>query len=265
MKIYISADIEGITGVTSWDETDMDKPAYAVARQQMTDEVAAACQGALQAGASEVWVKDAHDSGRNILAADLPNQTRLLRSWSGHPYDMVEGLDESFNALMLIGYHSRAGSGASPLAHTMSGAITYVKINDRFASEFLFAAYTAAMLKVPLVFVSGDQGLCDEISQFHPHIQTLAVKFGAGEATNSIHPAVAVNRIRDEVAKALKADLSRCLVPLPEHFRLEYRYRQHARAYRASFYPGANKLDDHTILFESDNYFEILRYMLFAS
>jgi len=265
MKFYISADIEGITGVTSWDETDIDKPAYAIAQKQMTAEVAAACQGALQAGASEILVKDAHSTGRNILAGDIPHEARLIRSWSGHPFGMVEELDETFQALALIGYHSRAGSGASPLAHTMSGAITYAKINDRFASEFLFAAYTAALVKVPLVFVSGDQGLCTEINQFHPHIHTLAVKSGIGESTNSLHPAVAVEQIRAEVTRALSGDLSRCLIPLPEHFRLELRYRQHARAYVASFYPGAKQLDDHTILFESDSYFEILRYMLFAS
>jgi len=265
MKLYISADIEGITGVTSWEETDADKPAYEVARKQMTAEVAAACQGARQAGVTETWVKDAHDTGRNILAADLPLETRLIRSWSGHPFEMVQELDETFQALILIGYHSRAGSGASPLAHTMSGAITYVKINDRYAPEFLFCAYTAAMLKVPLVFVSGDQGLCDEIAQFHPHIKTMAVKFGTGEATNSLHPAVAVERIRIGVVHALAGDLSQCLVPLPDHFRLELRYRQHARAYRASFYPGAKQLDDHTIVYENDSFFEILRFMLFAS
>lgn len=265
MKLYISADIEGITGVTSWDETDLDKPAYTVARQQMTAEVTAACQGAIQAGVTETWVKDAHASGRNLIAADLPPETRLIRGWSGHPFGMVEELDESFQALILIGYHSRAGSGASPLAHTMSGAITYVKINDLFASEFLFVAYTAAMLKVPLVFVSGDQGLCEEIAQFHPHIQTVAVKSGIGDATLSLHPSVAVEQIRSGVVRALAGDLSRCLVPLPDHFRLELRYRQHTKAYKASFYPGAKQMDDTTILYENDSFFEILRFMLFAS
>jgi D-amino peptidase len=183
MKIYISADIEGITGVTHWDETDLNKPSCQPFRQQMTAEVAAACQGALQAGAKEIWVKDAHDTGRNISAADLPQQAKLLRGWSGHPFGMLESLDESFQALALIGYHSRASSGASPLAHTMSGSITYMKINDRFASEFLIAAYTAALVKVPLVLVSGDEGLCLEVFEFHPEIRTAVVKSGSGDGT----------------------------------------------------------------------------------
>lgn len=264
MKLYISADIEGITGVTHWDETDLDKEASALFRQQMTAEVAAACEGAIQAGAEEIWVKDAHGTGRNIFAADLPPDTRLIRGWSGHPFGMVEELDETFQALICIGYHSRAGAGTSPLAHTMSGAITYIQLNDRFASEFTFSAYTAALLKVPLVFVSGDQGLCDEIAQFHPNIQTVAVKSGIGEATISLHPAANVEQIRSGVARALAGDLSRCLIPLPEHFRLELRYRQHSKTYVASFYPGVKKKDDHTIQFESGSFFEILRFMLFA-
>lgn len=265
MKIYLSADIEGITGVTHWDETDMEKGASEEARKQMSAEVAAACRGAIQGGADEVWVKDAHWTGRNILAASLPQETRLIRGWSGHPFGMVEELDETFDALILIGYHSRAGSGASPLAHTMSGSLTYVKINERFASEFLFAAYTAAMLKVPLAFVSGDRGLCEEIARFHPHIQTMAVKWGTGDSTNSLHPEEAVEQIRSGVTRALESDLALCQVPLPEHFRLEIRYRQHANALRASFYPGAEKLDDHTVVYENDSFFEILRYMLFAT
>jgi len=79
MKIFISADIEGITGVTDWDETEL-KGYSAAACAQMTAEVAAACEGAIQAGASEVWVKDSHDTGRNINAAGLPEQARLERA-----------------------------------------------------------------------------------------------------------------------------------------------------------------------------------------
>jgi D-amino peptidase len=265
MKIYLSADIEGITGVTNWDETDMEKSASDEARKQMTAEVAAACRGAIQGGADEVWVKDAHWTGRNILPASLPQETRLIRGWSGHPFGMVEELDETFDALVLIGYHSRAGSGASPLAHTMSGSLIYIKINEQYASEFLFAAYTAAMLKVPLAFVSGDRGLCEEITQFHPQIQTVAVKWGTGDGTNSLHLEEAVEQIRSGVTRALESDLSLCQVPLPGHFRLEIRYSQHAKAYHASFYPGAQKVDDHTIVYEHDSFFEILRYMSFAS
>src|SRR5512136_2281103 len=136
MKIYISADIEGVTGVTHWDETDLGKAESSLFREQMTAEVAAACEGALQAGATEIWVKDAHDSARNIIASRLPHEARLIRGWSGHPFIMVEELDATFQSLILVGYHSRMGSGGNPLSHTMSGNVTWLKINDQFASEF---------------------------------------------------------------------------------------------------------------------------------
>jgi D-amino peptidase len=265
MKIYISADIEGVTGVTHWDETDLSKDVNSIAREQMTAEVVAACQGALQAGATEILVRDAHDTGRNIIASRLPHEARLLRGWSGNPLLMMQELDDSYQAALLIGYHSRAGAGASPLEHTFSGKFVNVKLNDRYASEFLIAAYTAAYLKVPLVFVSGDQGLCDEIAGFSPVIRAVAVKEGVGDSTINIHPELAVARIRDGVENALQADLSRCLLPLPAAFWIDACYREHFKAYQYSFYPGASLKDPMTVHFESEDFFEILRFMLFVS
>ena len=85
MKVYISADMEGITGVTHWDEVDQHKPSYLKFQKQMSLEVAAACKGAKKGGATEIWVKDAHDSGRNILPEYLPGGVKLIGGWSGHP------------------------------------------------------------------------------------------------------------------------------------------------------------------------------------
>ena len=157
MKVYISADMEGITGVTHWDEVEHEKPsAYNQFQERMTEEVLAACNGAIDVGAKEIWVKDAHYSGRNILAEKLPANVRLIRGWSGHPYSMVQELDESFDALLMVGYHSMAGYGGNPLAHTMSSAkIDSIYINDQQASEFLLHGNIAAKLGVPLAFVSG--------------------------------------------------------------------------------------------------------------
>lgn len=265
MKIYISADIEGITGVTHWDETDLDKAEYASAREQMTAEVVAACEGALQAGATEVWVKDAHDSARNILASRLPHEAKLIRGWAPHPLMMVQELDETFQAAAFIGYHSRAGSNTSPLAHTMTGAYVRLAINGREASEFLVNAYAAAMLAVPLVFVSGDRGLCEEVRGFNPAIGTVAVKEGIGNSTVSIHPELGVARIREGMASALHGDLSKCRGTLPAHFAVDLQYRDHTKAYQHSFYPGAELKDPVTVHFEHERYFEVLRFLYFAA
>jgi D-amino peptidase len=151
MKIYISTDIEGVTGTTHWDETEKGKSDYSEFREQMTAEVSAACEGALRAGAIEVWIKDAHASARNIIASKLPTEAQLIRGWSGHPFVMVQELDESFNAMLLIGYHSAAGSSGSPLAHTISDQAAFIKINDDFASEFLLHAYAGQCAgRIPL-------------------------------------------------------------------------------------------------------------------
>ncbi len=264
MKFFISADIEGITGVTHWDETDLEKEGFASAREQMTAEVVAACEGALQAGATEIWVKDAHDSARNILFSRLPHEARLIRGWSSHPLMMMQELDETFQAAALIGYHSRAGSNTSPLAHTNTGALMSVTINGQQASEFLICAYAASMLKVPLVFVSGDKGLCDEVTGVNPAIGTVAVKQGVGNSTINIHPELATARIRQGVANALQGDLSKCHLPLPDHFMVEIQYKDHTKAYTNSFYPGAELKDPKTIRFENDQFFEVLRLLTFV-
>jgi D-amino peptidase len=265
MKVFISADIEGITGVTHWDETDLGKADSANAREQMTAEVVAACEGALEAGATEIWIKDAHDSGRNIIASKLPQETRLIRGWAPHPLMMMQELDETFQAAALIGYHSRAGSNTSPLAHTMTGAIVRVTVNGRDASEFLLNTYTAAMLKVPIVFVSGDKGLCEEVAGLNPAIGIVAVKEGIGNSTVSIHPELSIGRIKEGMTKALKGDLSKYRVALPDHFSVDIQYKDHTKAYLYSFYPGAKLKDPVTVHFENENYFDVLRFIFFAA
>jgi D-amino peptidase len=177
---------------------------------------------------------------------------------------MVQNLDETFNALVMIGYHSRAGTGDNPLAHTITGRIARIKINDRFASEFLLHAYAAALVNVPVVLVSGDAGLCEEVKSFNPHILTVPVKQGAGNSTVSIHPHLAVEKIREGTQKALEGEFSKCKIDLPEHLVVEIMYKDHALAYHASFYPSASLKDPHTIQYETDDYFEVLRLMAFV-
>lgn len=265
MKVYISADIEGVSGVTHWDEADPQKEDYRAAREQMTAEVAAACEGALQAGATEIWVKDAHDGARNIIAAKLPKEVRLIRGWTGHPLAMVQELDKTFAAVMMVGYHSRAGAGTNPLAHTLTGKIAWITLNGRYASEFLLHAYAAAWLEIPVALVTGDKGLCAEVSQLNPRIATVAVKEGIGGATLNIHPELATQRIRQAAQEALAGDLAQFRIALPPHFVIVVSYRQPSQARTCGFYPGAQQKDDTTIQFASDDYFEVLRFLHFVA
>ncbi len=264
LKIYISADIEGTTGIAHWDEATKNKPDYAYYQKQMTAEVAAACEGAIEAGVSEIYVQDAHDSGRNLLQSKLPERVKLISEWSGHPYAMLQGLDKSFDAVMMTGYHSRAGSDGNPLAHTFSGQVAYMKINDRFASEFLINAYTAAHLGVPVVLVTGDASLCKDVTEFNTNIATVAVNEGAGGSVISIHPSLAIRRIEDAARDALSGDLGRYKMDLPEKFTVELSYRDYKRAYRASFYPGVELIEPQVTRFESNDYYEVLRMLMFT-
>jgi D-amino peptidase len=265
MKVFISADIEGIAGITHWDEAEKPHPTYQEFRERMTDEVVAACEGAIAAGAKEILVKDAHDSGRNIIAARLPDCARLIRGWSGHPFSMVQELDASFDALLFVGYHSKAGSDDNPLAHTLRLRIAHLAINGEIASEFQIYSYAAALVKVPGVFLSGDAGICADAQRINPGIVTVPVSRGIGPSTLSIAPALAMKEIRAGVTRALQGDRAACRLTLPKHFTLEIKYTTPIDAYRASWYPGAKHAAPRTVQFESDDYFEILRAIKFMA
>ena len=266
MKIYISADMEGVTGVTHWDEVEHNKPTFFNKFQDhMTKEVVAACEGALDAGAREIWVKDAHYSGRNILSDQLPKEVKLIRGWSGHPYSMVQELDSSFNALVMIGYHSMAGKGGNPLAHTMSSAkIDSIFVNDQPTSEFFLHGNIAAKHKVPLVFVAGDAGLCEEVKEVSPNTLCHATMVGVGDSTISIQPLESRKAIRNKVQESLSGDLDSCIWSHPKSFTLKIRFIKQQTAYRASHYPGAKLLDAKTVTYSNDNYDNIMRFILFT-
>jgi D-amino peptidase len=265
MKVYISADIEGITGVTHWDETETGSPGWTEACEQMTREVNAACEGALAAGATEILVNDAHDSARNIITAQLPREVKTIRGWSEHPQSMVQELDGSFHALLMIGYHSRAGSSGSPLAHTLVPRVAELRLNGQPAGEYHICALEAARQKVPVMFLAGDKAICEEAQLLQPSLSVVAVQEGVGDSTISIHPLLAVERIREGVQAALAAPPEKLLVELPSSFQVEIRYTTQKEAYKQSFYPGAELIDPHTIRFETDDYFEVLRLLIFVA
>ena len=265
MKIYISADIEGVCGSTHWDEADNDKRDYTEFQKQMTAEVAAACKGALAAGANEIVVQDAHGTGRNITAKELPDGVKLIRGWSGHPNAMVQELDKSFDALMFVGYHSHAGSGGNPLAHTMRGSyVDYLKINDNYASEFSLHALFAASMNVPSVFLAGDDALCEDVKKINKNITTVAVKEGKGDSTISLHPKEAIEKIWQGAESALQGDLTKCILSTYDEYNIELRFKKHQQAYNASFYPGCKLINEQTITFDTKDYFEVMRMMHFV-
>ena len=262
MKVYISADIEGVTGVTSWKETILGEEEHKKAAWQMTREVVSACEAALACGAEQIYVKDAHDSARNINGDELPDQVTLIRGWTCTPESMMAGIDESFDAVIFIGYHSGAGFDGNPLAHTMNGGNNFVKINERTAAEFDMNAYVAAHYGVPVVFISGDEQLCSHAKELVPEIETCGVKWGWGEATFNMNPDAACREIRAGAEKGLKK-LQACRIQMPEQFEVEINYKEFANALRASYYPKAVRLDGHTVKYTAADIQEMMTARMF--
>ncbi len=263
MRIYVSADIEGTCGIVSWEETNLHDPSASYHKEQMTKEVNAACIGANEVGCKDILVKDAHDSARSINPAMLPENTRILRGWARNPHVMMAGINEGFDATMYIGYHCAGSQNGNPLSHTMSTDYDYIKINGRVASEFMINAYTSIYYNVPVAFVSGDKMLCEDAKELFPNIIAIPVSQGIGQASVSIHPHLAVRKIKAGVQEALSGDLSRHMIVLPGKFEVEIKFRQHELAYKASFYPGVKQVDNQTIKYVSDDYYEVLRMMFF--
>ena len=259
MKVFISADIEGITTTTAWEECDPNHQSYPLHAKQMTEEVLAAIEGAKAAGAAEVVVKDAHGPAKNIDPTKMPSGVKLIRSWRGSPYSMAEGVDSTFDAAMFIGYHSTSGRLGNPMSHCISTSHVYYKINGEYASEFMLYSYAAALHGVPTVFLSGDKMLCDDYSGLHPKLVTCPVKEGIGSMTVNYSTADTLSSIRSLSQKALSQDLGGALTKLPDFFKGEIYFKEHQKAERASHFPGVAKISDNIVSFESDKFYEILR------
>ncbi len=266
MKIFISADIEGITGIGHWNETDKAFPnEYSWFQKQMTAEVAVAAEAAVAGGATEILIKDAHDSGRNLILDELPVICKVVRGWAGHPLSMVQEVDESFDAIMFVGYHSRAGQNTNTLAHTMSSSrIARMTLNGQDMSEFYLHGLAASYYGVPSIFVSGDEGLCSEVAQHNSNIQTVATIRGEGSSVISEHPSRTLKMIKAGVTKAFAGDFSKGLLNIPKNLEFSIEFKKHQEAYRASFYPGASLLNPVTVGFKTEDYYEVLRFNLFA-
>jgi D-amino peptidase len=263
-KLFISADIEGTCGMANWNEAQKNHPDHEYFCQQMTLEVSAACLGASQSGFDSIFVKDAHDTSRNIDPRGLPENVELFRGRPEHPYRMMYGLDKSFDGVVFTGYHNAAQMHGNALGHTMNLDNNYIKINEEICSELMINCILAASLEIPVFAVTGDKLLCDWIASVNPNIHTVSTNEGYGNCARSIHPNVAVQRIRETVEKATAQDKRACMYPLPKSFLAEVNFKENPKTTRGSFYPGVVQKDARTLQFESADYFEVLRFFHFV-
>ena len=260
LKVFISVDMEGITGVVNEDDASRDGKDYDYFRQTMTREANAAIEGALAAGATEIVVRDSHGTALNLLPEMLNRNSKLLRDWSQGPMYMMEGIDGTYDAVVFVGYHARAGTTDGVLDHTSSGDVTDVKINGISMPETGYNALMAGVHDVPVVFIAGDKAVCDQAKELLGNIETVAVKEGIGAAALNLHPEVARERIREGVERALRNLDEYKPYKLRAPYTLQLTLKTEQNIYRAvALYPGARRSGDWEVTYESDDVMNIIR------
>jgi len=264
LKVYISADMEGVAGIVHWDETELGKGEYNLFRKLMTEEVNAAIDGALRAGATEILVRDAHWTARNLIPDLLREEAMLIRGWNTGPLGMMDGLDETFDAAILIGEHDRAGTVFSPLAHTMTGSFFSVYLNGEEMSESSLAAVVAGHFDVPIVMVSGDTKLCEEMKDLLGRLETAQVREGLGRAVKSMHPKRARKLIEEKTLAALQELDSFSPYKVEPPYTLEIICKDAVAANMAAWVPGAKREGGRKVVFSHPDLMEVLSRLRLA-
>lgn len=212
MDVFISVDIEGITGLVSWSQCSRPDGLsydYQFARRMMSHDVNAAIRGARAAGAGRIVVKDSHGNSKNLLIEDLEPGIELISGHGGSlpgggTDGMMQGVDGTFDAAILVGYHAMAGTPRGVMEHTITGSIHRITINGIPVGEMGLAAGVAGRYGVPLVAVTSDEAGCAEIAALLPGVRTAAVKEGLSRyQARMLHPSVTGPMIEATVRAAL--------------------------------------------------------------
>lgn len=259
LKVFISVDMEGITGVVNWEEVSRDGKDYDYFRRIMTKETNAAIEGALAAGATDILVRDSHGSARNILPDLLNKNAKLLRDWSGGFMSMMEGIDKSFDAVIFIGYHAKAGTPNALLEHTMTGNVLDISINGVSLPEAGVNALIAGYYDIPVVFVSGDMAICEQAKKLFGEVKTIPVKKGIGNAALNLHPEVAREKIKEGVKNALLNLKKFEPYKLSPPHKMVLKLKREELVNEKSYYPGAKRTGDWELTFESNDLMEVMK------
>jgi D-amino peptidase len=247
-KIYISIDMEGITGVVQPSQLGPTGFEYGLAREWMTGELLAAIEGARAAGAGDIVVSDSHGNAQNVLIDRLPEDVRIVRGFP-RPLSMMQGIDESFQAAIFVGYHASEWGVDAVRGHTISSAkLLGVRLNGKDASEGIINAGLAAHFKVPVIFVSGDRQAVESLRSVAPWAEGVVVKEGLGyHSALSVTPARGRQLVRDGVTRALGRLNEARLAPIAAPVAFEIGFKLTIDAERAAFVPGLSRADAHWV------------------
>lgn len=263
LKVYISADMEGVVGVVTDQQLGPSGFEYTRFREFMTQEVIAAIEGARDAGATEILVSDSHGNGQNLLIEKLPQDITLVRAWP-RPL-MMQGIDETFDAAIFIGYHASTDNPNGIRAHTMSSArLASVKLNGTPMPEAGINAAIAGHFGVPVVMISGDDAIVDEARKLLGDIEGAVVKWSIGfHSGRTIMPEAAYELIRAKAAAALRRldDFSPYRLQTP--ITADVRFKNYRPSEVLAYLSIVERTDSHSIRFVGENMVEVSKFFEF--
>ncbi len=266
MRIYISADIEGIAGVVTREHTTPQGFEYQSARVWMTDSVTAAANACYAAGASEVVISDSHGNAQNLLLDRLPKGVALVRSWP-RPLSMMQGVEVGkFDGALFIGYHAGATNVGGILAHTFrSASLREVRVNGKAVPEAGINAAIAGHFGVPVLLVSGDDVCIGETVAILPDIEPVTVKWAHSRfSARTLMPEASYELIAEGVKRAIKRrkKIKPHVVEGPITLEVSYLYR--APVDYLVMLKGIERLDAFTIRYVADDILDLQRFLVFA-
>lgn len=263
-KIYVSVDMEGVAGVVSPEQLGPAGFEYARFREFMTEETSVALAAAREAGATELVVADSHGNMQNLLIEKLPKDVLVVRS-SPRPLMMMQGLDETFDGVIFIGYHTSTTNPEGVRAHTMSSAtLADVRLNGVSVPEAAFNAAIAGHFGVPVLAISGDDAIVKEARGLLGDVEGAVVKWAYGfHSAKTLTPEAAREVIREKVAAAMarRASFRPYVVKTPVE--LEVRFKNYRPAEVLSYLPIVKRADAHSVRFVGRDMLEVSRFMEF--
>lgn len=239
MKVFIATDIEGISGVVHPEHTGWDGRRHAEARKWMTEHVNAAVEASISQGASEVLVCDGHSNGRNIILDLLHPKATLMWGRQNRQMGQMEGIDSSFDAVLMVGLHARVGTPGILNHTTSSGVIAELRVNGKVMGEIDINAGIAGEFGVPVAMVAGGSTAVAQAKESMPHIETAAVMERAGTYAAKVLPPVRAHAlIREATTRALERLDEMVPVKYEAPVNLEIDFKETAMAEAASMIPG---------------------------
>ncbi len=254
MRLYISCDMEGATGVVHPDQCTPGKEPYAFGRHWQLQDALAVIRGAFQGGAREILLNDSHNGMKNLDIGALPGNVSLL-SGTPKPFSMMEGA-KGCDAIFFVAYHAKAGTHRGVLDHTMSMAIHEVSLNGRSVGELGVNAALGAYWGVPVLLVTGDCAVCEEARNFFSHpVIACSVKKGVGRhAAELLHPEESASLLENSARMALEQahrDQAKEALKREEEYRLRVTLASSFCADKAEVFPGAVRVDGRSLEYSS--------------